>query len=653
MSAMVNLSRSKRILFSILPAFFAICLLAVAELVLRLFDPSGGNHFITEARFDNRDWYQLNRSYLMKYFPSNAPSVPEFKPTLIQKTKGHLFRVCCLGESSMFGTPYEMTATIPGIVRKQLRHSFPQREFEVINLGASAINTNVIRDLVPLVTDLSPDLVLIYTGHNEFYGPDGVGASWLEDSFPPLIRWKYALNDLRLLEAGESWLKNHRSPISGQEPSNLMYQVSQGSHVLLESPESERIFTRFAENMENILRTLGDQHIPVIVSDVSSNLLFPPFVTDTVKENQLVTEIPARFREEKYRDIISSLSPLHQEEPQNAFYSYWIGRSFSALGKYDSAKLYLESARDNDLLKFRAPGRINSILRSVCRQFHVPCISADSALGGACLGGIPSDSVFWEHLHPTAYGYDIIADLFMDEIIREKSRLSLSDGGILPTLLPFDDDSLSICWLDLAYADRSIQHLTGRWPFTDYHRLPAVIQFADSTLKSILDQVYYRTSSWDEGLYKSATYFWREGKLRAALTTYEAQLEEYPYNFYAQYLTGNLLRTMGRIPEAVSHYQISITSNPQYPYSSLDLGLLEVNAGQYNAASSNLRHALQAGLSESNKSVMEKSYYGLAALHARQMELDSALISVREALKIWPNDPEALALQNALLENGK
>ena len=58
-------------------------------------------------------------------------------------------RVLCLGESSMFGVPFQYAATIPALVRKQLRHLYPDLDIEVVDLGASAINSNVIREMVP------------------------------------------------------------------------------------------------------------------------------------------------------------------------------------------------------------------------------------------------------------------------------------------------------------------------------------------------------------------------------------------------------------------------------------------------------------------------------------------------------------------------
>ena len=110
-----------------------------------------------------------------------------------------------------------MTANIPGIVRKQLRHLAPDREIEVVNFGASAINSNVIADLAPEMVAYAPDVVLVYMGHNEFYGPDGVGAIWLEKTIPFLTGWKYALRGLRLVETAAGLAPNLPDAGRGRE----------------------------------------------------------------------------------------------------------------------------------------------------------------------------------------------------------------------------------------------------------------------------------------------------------------------------------------------------------------------------------------------------------------------------------------------------
>ena len=167
----------KRLAFSLVPAFLIVLVLFAAEIVLRITGPVVDDGLVTEVQFDGTTWYQTNRAYLAKYFPAGSPMVPEFKTILFRKEKlPQTFRVMCLGSSTMFGTPYDMNANIPGILRRQLRHRYPKTEWEVMNCGASAINSNVVRDLAPDLLAFRPDLVLIYMGHNEYYGPDGIGA---------------------------------------------------------------------------------------------------------------------------------------------------------------------------------------------------------------------------------------------------------------------------------------------------------------------------------------------------------------------------------------------------------------------------------------------------------------------------------------------
>ena len=106
----------------------------------------------------------------------------------------------------MVGVPFGMAATIPALVRKQLRRLYPDLDIEVVNLGASAINTNVIREMVPQFLSLDPDLVLVYAGHNEFYGPEGVGASWIDRQMHGITPWKYRARRLPIVQVLQRWI---------------------------------------------------------------------------------------------------------------------------------------------------------------------------------------------------------------------------------------------------------------------------------------------------------------------------------------------------------------------------------------------------------------------------------------------------------------
>ena len=642
-------AHTKHIVFSLIPVMLLLLLITVTEFTLRAFGVAPPPPLVTETLYDGVTWYQTNRAYLVKYFPAGTPLIPEFKTTLFRKEKGpRTFRIMCLGSSSMFGTPYDMNANIPGIVRKQLRHLYPDLEFEVINWGASAINSNVVRDFAPLLLSYHPDLVLIYLGHNEYYGPDGVGASFLEKFLPFLTRWKYALRECRLMRLISPLLGSGRD--AGKLPTNLMREVSAGQLVRSGSGDERRVFGNLGSNLRSILRLFRGANVPVVVSELSSNLMFAPFVADSLNSPSSLAAFSSVMRQSLEKsdyaamlDIIKCLAP---KDSGNAAVLYWKGVSLRGLGRSSEARACLGAARDADLLKFRAPGEISAITHRVCTEESVRVFSGDSVLSAWSADGIAGDTLFWEHVHPTALGYYVLANSFVNEIIAGKSILGTPRTT---ELLPFDNDALSICWLDLAYGEFSIRHLTGHWPFENYRRATPVLDGADNTLATMVAEVHGRKREWNEACYAMATYFWRVGRTRDALTTYEAMLEEYPYGFYANYLEGSLLNSLGRTDEALGYYRRSIASNPDYTRARLDLGLIFVNRGEYDDARRELTVVLQkSDNNQSERQVRATAHYGLAALRANRKDVTGALRELDDALALVPGYPDAEHMRAAI-----
>jgi len=637
-----GLSRGKKLLFSVVPVSAVCLLLLFLEAGLRLFSPSTASHLLGSVSYDGREWTQINRSSLAKYFPASSPLIPEIKPSLVtpRREPGSI-RILCLGESSMFGTPYEMNATIPAMLRKQLRHLYPGRTVEVINLGASAINTNVILDMAPAMLDLHPDLVLVYTGHNEFYGPDGVGASWLEREFPSLTGVKYGLRDLRTIRWIQAAMRSYSLAKKQGGEQNLMKQVSGEAHVALESDDARRIFGNFEHNLAAIIGTFRSRGIPVVVSDISSNLLFPPFASPPLAGEDHIDSLIAGGSAAAAAGLLLSGRP---GDSSNAAREYRLGLCALAEGDSIDAALYLGRARDLDLLKFRAPGRINLIIHDVCTRLAVPCIASDSALRAASPHGITGPTLFWEHLHPKVEGYFHIAGLFLDAVT-----------PLLPARVPsarpllFDLDSLSVPWLDLAFADISIRGLTLRWPFENYRVSPAVLPQADSALQHIALSVHQRVLGWNEACLQTAAYFTAHGDVRRAATTYEALLEEYPGAYLTRYLLALLLRDAGRLAEAMDQYRRCIATNPSYPYPRVDLGLLLVNAGRLDSAEVQFRSALDlADRQASPATLIATAHYGLAAVAANRGRYDEAIREADDALRRLPSYRAPLELRERI-----
>jgi len=647
------ITNSKKFFFRLIPLLFLFFLLAIIEILLRVFDPSLASPLVESVQNDGTDVYRVNRGGLVKYFSSDNVIVPELKPSLFKKHKqGKDFRIVCLGESSMFGTPYQMNANIPSILRKQLRHQFPYLEFEVINLGAAAVNSNVIVSLAKQAVDFEPDLVIAYMGHNEFYGPDGVGASFIEREFPFLIQLKYSLRELRIVAWFQRKMRAYAASHNSGER-NLMKEVSQNEMIRLNSPDAEWVFGQFENNLTTLTRLCKSRRVPLIVSDVTSNLMFPPFASDSIKVpynlDKSFAAVETYFYEKQYPECLQTLAGMRSIDSTNARINYWIGRIYLAMGNPDSARVFLSIARDNDLLKFRAPGRSNLIIRRVCAEEGIPLISSDSLFSTLTANGIPGKELFWEHLHPTAQGYYEIASLYYRQIL----DLNIIPGSALSGEsfhpLPFQMDSLSICWLDLAFADIAMRNLTKHWPFENYVSRTFVIEAADSTLQNIAYDLYSSKIPWSEGCLRSAMYFQQHGRLREAATTYEALLEEYPTNYYSHYLVGFLYKEMGEFANAAGHYSASIKYNGQYPYPRIDLGLLEINEGRIDDAIENFTAALRLTEGKGLSSETATIYYGLSAAFANKGDFVSAKKYVDASLSLSPSYQPAQILRNKLL----
>ncbi len=643
----VPLPRSKRILFTLLPALALLCIIAAIEAGLRLFAPSLDVPLVTVERLKGEEWYQINRRYLERYFPPGIVLLPEFKPTLFRRAKApSTFRVFCLGESSMFGSPYQMSATIPAILRLQLRRLLPGREVEVINLGASAINSNVIADVAHRIPEFAPDLVVLYAGHNEFYGPDGVGASWPEKKLPFLTRWKYRLRDLRIARLITRWIGGRAAAGGDHDERNLMKIVSRGALVPSGSPDEARVYANFERNLEEIAQTFRTAGIPLIVSDVTSNLMFPPFAPESAPG---FDDIARRVESGNGPDVLHALEAASASDTSNAFLTYWRGRCLLAGGDTAGAVTFLRRARDLDLLKFRATQTTNAIIHRVCVRQAVPCVGADSLFRALSPGGIPAENLFWEHLHPRAEGYYHIAGLLLSATVVEHL---LPLPGVPVTrpvaMIPFDTDSLAIPWIDLAYADLSMRQLTTHWPFQHFQAPAVVMPSASDALRKIATDVYTLAISWDAGCYQTALEFRREGRLDRAATTYRALIEDWPINGQAHYLLANVYKESGNLNAACGAYEASIRLEPGYPYARIELGLILTNLGRFDEAIAQLQKALELLDASAPAGARASACYGLSAAYANTGDFPSALRWIDESVRLAPGYQPALKLQARL-----
>src|SRR5262249_36118523 len=88
------------------------------------------------------------------------------------------FRVFVLGESSVYGIPYEPRYSFSAFLEKRLKSALPGRVVEVINCGVPAIASwHIPRSAREVVTH-EPDVILFYAGHNDYTTREIPEPSW-------------------------------------------------------------------------------------------------------------------------------------------------------------------------------------------------------------------------------------------------------------------------------------------------------------------------------------------------------------------------------------------------------------------------------------------------------------------------------------------
>ena len=77
-------------------------------------------------------------------------------------------RIFVLGGSSAYGFPWGAERAFSSILERALQASLPERDVHVVNAAAMSYGSHRLRILTHELLEYSPDLLLLYTGHNEF-----------------------------------------------------------------------------------------------------------------------------------------------------------------------------------------------------------------------------------------------------------------------------------------------------------------------------------------------------------------------------------------------------------------------------------------------------------------------------------------------------
>jgi len=660
----------KRLLFTGIALLIPILVLALVEGILRFTEIGALEPLVKQVQVNGDTRYQVNRNVAQRYFAMDSSMVPEASEDIFDlKRKEGSLRILCIGGSTTAGFPYEINATFPFQLQHRLRESLLQNYVEVINLGISAINSYSVVDLLPEMLALEPDVLIIYMGHNEFYGAFGAASSQFVSANHRLNRLYLYLrkfrivNVLRGLVAG--FLPSAETTGEGQ---SLMQAMAAENQVQPDSPIRKRAEYQFRENLRDIVKAAKDEGVQVVLSTLVSNLADQPpllsggAVNQTEREQVLLKkrllEAGAHLAGNR---LVAAKKILTQLDSSSADRAFLLGKLAVARGDYSGAEEQFHAARDLDILPFRAPRAMNRILREVGKSENVPLVDLKAVFKSASSNRLPGSNLFTEHLHPTFYGYQLMAQTYF-HALRKLQVLTAEDlTGWDEMLLAQDDinsilkeasiDRGGVTALDEEFGRMRIFFLTHRWPFANLDvRIQDYVSDAPLAMKQIAYNHIQGQLNWDKAHYAWAEALLDSGKTDEAILEFLAVRKVSPDNSYPAMRLGDVFFAQGKAIPAKGWFERALTSDPENPFVLAKLGSILVNSGEFKEAADHLSLALKVkdGSNVLDNEQKITAWYLLAISHANLKKFDLAERAIKECLAINPGYTPALNLRQQI-----
>jgi tetratricopeptide (TPR) repeat protein len=495
-------SSKKRILLfkGISITLVPLLILLFFELVLRLFHYGHNLNLFVEYKSDSQ-YLVFNSAASKRYFTDQDFATTGNYEPFKKKKDNNTIRIFVLGESTTIGYPYFHNGSFHRWLQYRLMHNFPDKNFEVINLSLTAVNSYTVLGFAKELVNYEPDAVLIYTGHNEFYGALGAASTQNISSNRFIVNLILKLRELKitqLLTNVYNGIANfHKRDYLKNE--TRMQLMAADEQIPYQSDLYQKGLSQFKANMNDVFSLFNEHHIPVFVSDLVSNEKdLKPFISfeagglqePAFKENYL--KGVKAFNKEDYATSYSYLNLANKEYSGGANCNYDLGRVCFSMGNFKEAQKYFLRAKDLDGLRFRAPEQFNTIITQLCHQYpYVHFVDTRAGFDSFSDHGIIGNNLILDHVHPNLNGYAIMSDAFY---------LALKKADILP---PASSGEMSFQQLSKNMPINKVDSIAGiyrilnlkkHWPYNDPHSGDSIK--INSEEQSLAYDLVFNKSDW-------------------------------------------------------------------------------------------------------------------------------------------------------------
>ena len=554
----------KLLLFKVFAALFPFVLLVLLEFVLRFFHYGHNTDLFIKDPFD--DHYMVMNKYASDKFFSDTANATKGNSELFQIDKApNTFRIFVLGESTTIGYPYFHNGSFHRWLQYRLTRMYPDKNFEIINLSLTAVNSYTVLDFGKQLAKYQPDAVLIYTGHNEYYGALGVGSTSYIGSNRFLVQTLLKLRTLKVVQLFNNFIKKFSGAFASHKPADrqtLMQRMASRQHIELNSTDFQAGINQYDQNMTELCKLLNDEKIPTFLSTVVSNEKDqPPFISEGTG-------------------------------PNSAMGFYKAGQQAFANADYTTAKQDFDKAKEMDELRFRAPEAINDIIRKLATEYPgIHLVDTKKEFEQYSPHGIVGNETILEHLHPNLHGYYIMSDAFFQAM---QSQHLITDS--VETQVSFEQllKDMPVTKMDSLIGLIQITNLKTGWPFNQ--PIPADYKPDTSISGELAARIESAQETWPDGMNQLFNYYKTGNDKEGALRIMRALCLEYPTEKQFFGNAANIDAILGNYDEAAFYYKklYQLDPNDQLAVNIFQLFLRADEPAKALAYTKNLPQAQQA-----------------------------------------------------------
>jgi tetratricopeptide (TPR) repeat protein len=340
------------------------------------------------------------------------------------------FRVFCVGGSASAGWPHPPEEIYSEYLRQALQRSFPDRTIEVINASAHAYAAYRVRLIVQEVVRFDPDLIIIYSGNNEF-----LEKRLYRPGSPRLQPLRNALNSLvtyRMIRGSQVFKRLFPdNTLRGEHRDHVVYSDwSKIAKVALELRRDSAQLARLEEHYEFSLRSMvelaGHRGIPVMILTTPTNLRhWEPNVSHHSLPDDGLAEWRLHFRagraalvQGEYHVAVEELARAVALDPAHAESHFQLARALEGAGRLEEALRSYVQARDLDHNPFRATSNLIATQRRVAAESpNASLVDAEAAFEAESAPFAPGFDLLLDYVHPTKRGNLVLARTVFDAIV--------------------------------------------------------------------------------------------------------------------------------------------------------------------------------------------------------------------------------------------